>query len=233
MVEIMHKAIIKDDYDICICGTNHVDENNNIIGRGVYRNSISYGKDVMVSFFEAVDYDPVSACDKLYKTSVIKENGLLFDEQNQWGEDLPFNYLFFKHVGKLVSVENCLYNYLKKRDGSITDGVTYGKVNRWKSNYRPIIKKERNDPANYKLVLKRHVTEIMCCCRELLGSTNEELIDACYPDMVKEINTYYNEFKGLKDLSIPVRLSVFLIHFNSNLFKLLYIFYYRKKHKNN
>lgn len=225
MLEIMHNAITKDDFDICICDTKHVDGDYNVVSVGTYQNSQYYGSDVLESFLEGRSYDPFSACDKLYKTSVIKKYHLTFDETNKWGEDFPFNYLYFKKINKLISVEDCLYNYLKIRDGSITNGVSAGKINRWKNNYKSIAQKEKGNPKIYKIALRKYVLELMCCCRELLRSGNDKLIDACYPSMVEEIKENFHEFISLKELSKPVRLSILLIRMNSNLFKCFYKLY--------
>lgn len=225
MLEIMHNAIIKDDFDICICDTKHVDSDYNIVSVGNFQNSQYYGSDVLKSFLEGDSYDPFSACDKLYKTSVIKKYHLMFDETNKWGEDFPFNYLYFKKIDKLISVEDCLYNYLKIRDGSITNGISKGKINRWKNNYKPIAQNEKGNPKIYSIALRKYVLELMCCCRELLRSGNNQLIDECYPSIVEEIKENFHEFISLKELSRPVRLSILLIRIDAKLFKYFYKLY--------
>lgn len=225
MIDVMVNAIESDDFDICVCDTKHVDKYGNVLSEESYKDSVFYGDDVLRSFIQGDEYDPVSVCDKLYAVSIIKENTLWFDELNKWGEDFPFNYSYFKFVKKLISVSDCLYNYLIQRDGSITNGVSYGRANRWRTNYKPVVENEKNNYEIHQIALTKHARELMCCCRELLGSRNKKLISECYPSIAVEVKNYYKDFISLKSLSLPVQFSIRVINFNPNLFKCLYTTY--------
>lgn len=49
---------------------------------------------------------------RLFKVSIIKENGILFDENLHTFEDVAFNFVFLKHTEKILFLKKCLYNHL-------------------------------------------------------------------------------------------------------------------------
>lgn len=59
---------------------------------------------------------------KLYRSSLIKDNGILFEDIRRIGtyEDGLFNLYLFKYVNKAVFLNSFFYHYRKDRDGSIT-----------------------------------------------------------------------------------------------------------------
>ncbi len=229
MIDILLRSIKKEDFDVCVCNVNHVDKNYCLINYTKNQRRVLCDDEIMKAFLNTNVFDSSSACDKLYKVSVIKENNLWFDETNKWGEDFPFNYLYFKCITKMISIEERLYNYLRERDGSITDGITYGKAVRWK-NYKTILLSEKNNLAHYKIALVKYAQELMCCCRELLRSKNQRLVDECYPLIVSEIRDYYYCFMRLKELSRIVKYSILIIGIAPNIFKYMYIVYSRFAH---
>lgn len=228
MIDLMLDSIKKDDFELCICNMKYVDENSNVIGRESTKPIMLYGNDIIVAFLENKYFNSYSACNKLYKTSVINENAMCFDESIKWGEDWPFNYLYFKRISKLISIERSLYNYLKKRDGSITVKINSGQVNRWK-NYGIILQNEVANPETYNVALTQYARLLLCCCRELLRSNDKKLIGECYAPIVEEIKKYYSEFRSLKDLSMKVWMSIKMIYINPSAYKMIYLLYNKLK----
>lgn len=222
--EIMYNAVIKDDFDICVCNFKCLDDNNLISYRHCGDN-VFYGEQILKTFFEGDYYNQYSVCNKMYKSCIIKANNIMFEVMNKYGEDFQFNYKFFKHVEKLISVKDCLYIYLRGRKGAVTTNITRDMVNRWQTNYLYMLEHEKNNSKIYKTLLSKHAAEMMCCCRELLKSNNKDLILQCYPSIVNEVEKYYKEFMSLEDLSFAVRLSIKIINLNPSLFKTLYGIY--------
>lgn len=222
MIEKMYFAAAEKDYDICVCNMNYLDEHENKVDCSEYKNISFFDENVIRSFLKGDDYNPISACNKLYKSSLIFKYDICFDESNHWGEDFPFNYFYFKRAKSVISIQDKLYNYLIKREGSITYGITYGKVMRWQNNYRPILELEKENCENYKLALRRHLSLLLCCCRELLGFGDKKLVSECYPFIVDEVQKYYKEFLALDCIPKSLRLSVVAIHFVPRLFKVSY-----------
>lgn len=230
MAEEMYKKISKDDYDVCLCNSNSVDNDYNIIYTSQNKSVIFEGKDIIYNFLSAAVFDSFSVCDKMYKVSVLKNNNLRFDETIKWGEDYPFNYHCFKVINKLISVENAYYYYLISREGSITYNVTYGSVNRWK-NIKMVLEAEKDNSVNYEIVLKKYASELLCILRELLRDGNRELIKENYKTIIDEIKKYYAEFIKLNNLNRKVKFSIMLINVSPNAFKFLYKFLFCKKNR--
>ncbi len=57
---------------------------------------------------------------KLYRTSIIKNNGIYFDCNFSFGEDLLFNYAYLNYVTKIVSLSSCKYHYRKGNENSLS-----------------------------------------------------------------------------------------------------------------
>lgn len=226
MIETMHNSILKDDFDVCVCNTYNIDQNGNIFARGGnYKDSVHYGSGVLESFVKGVDFDSYSVCDKMYKVSVLKNIGLFFDEKNKWGEDFPFNYMFFSCAESCISLSTSLYNYRIGRNGSITTGISFGNVMRWQNNYKVILNEIKEGSVLYQIAMEKHLDLVLCCIRELLASNDKKLIEKCYPLMVNEIKIYGTEYFKIKGKSLIIRLSALLIQRAPSTFKCFYTVY--------
>ncbi|MCD7872605.1 MAG: glycosyltransferase [Clostridiales bacterium] len=225
MFEKMYNAVTADNCDMCVCNNSHMDENYNIIDKSDYKCCELKGKEaVMQGFFNEDKFDSRSACNKLYKCSVISNYNLRFDENIKWGEDYPFNYFFLKKANKIISIEDVLYNYLMKRNGSITFGITKGSISRWKLVRTPLLN-EKNNEKNYHICLKNYAVELFCTLRELLKSKNGELISQCFPEITNEIKSYYKQFMHHKNISGFAKISFSIINISPSLFKAMFSLY--------
>lgn len=61
---------------------------------------------------------PVSACNKVFRLSVIRESKIEFRENFSFGEDRLFNFDFLKHCGKIVMSSHNLYIYTVRDESS-------------------------------------------------------------------------------------------------------------------
>lgn len=82
-----------------------------------------------------------SACDKLIKLSVIKDNNVYF-EKGLLSEDIKWSLNLFLHINNLAVVNESIYVYRQQRKGSITNTVSrksiesiYSIINYW-TNYK-------------------------------------------------------------------------------------------------
>ena len=67
-------------------------------------------------------YSP-SACDKIIKLSVIKENEIYF-EKGLTSEDIKWSFKLFLNINKFNVVDREVYVYRKQRQGSITNTIS-------------------------------------------------------------------------------------------------------------
>ena len=56
---------------------------------------------------------------KLYKLSIIRENGLRFDTEEKIGEDLLFNIIYYNYAEKYLFTNLKLYNYRIREDSAM------------------------------------------------------------------------------------------------------------------
>ena len=61
-----------------------------------------------------------SACNKLYKRSIIQENEIRFSTGTEPGEDLLFNCDFFRRINAAKGLTYCGYHYVKRDSVSLT-----------------------------------------------------------------------------------------------------------------
>lgn len=61
---------------------------------------------------------------KLYKLSIIKENGIRFPETISRGEDQIFNFTYYRHVKNYCFVNRNLYNYYHRDISSLSNSYT-------------------------------------------------------------------------------------------------------------
>jgi glycosyltransferase involved in cell wall biosynthesis len=54
---------------------------------------------------------------KLYRSSLIKENHITFDTSLSWGEDFQFNIHLYRHVKKVSFLKDPVYNYRRTYAG--------------------------------------------------------------------------------------------------------------------
>ena len=75
----------------------------------------------------------VTACMKLYRSSIIKENNLLFIDTKEIGtEDALFNIYYFGYVRKAVYLNEYLYHYRRDNDSSLTTKYKPDLFSQWR-----------------------------------------------------------------------------------------------------
>lgn len=62
-----------------------------------------------------------SSCFKLYKRSVVQENGLRFDHKLRYGEDKMFVFNFLKYASSVRTVDAVVYDYILAADSLSSD----------------------------------------------------------------------------------------------------------------
>lgn len=157
MIETMYNEIKKENADICICGTNDVDENN---GR-ILNASNSPKSKLILNNIESMKYildEKVynGVCwGKLYRKELF--NNLQFNKQTRIAEDLELLYKIFFKSSKIVYIPDKLYNWLDR-----TTSVTKEQFNnKWMDEIRVceeiISFSENNCPEILEYAKKRYI----------------------------------------------------------------------------
>lgn len=122
MCEILYNNITKYDGDICFC--NHIKEFDNksekiaFNAKGHIIEKDSIKKEIILQLIEEEDINLKhsresfrSPWGKLFKSSIIKNNKIIFNKDLVIGEDFIFDIEYLKYAKKAVMAEEFLYHY--------------------------------------------------------------------------------------------------------------------------
>lgn len=91
-------------------------------------------------------------CCKLYRKSIIDNNGIRFPLDYSFGEDTVFFYQYLSYVRKIHLVNKANYHYMQHEEGSLTKTVhPFEKLNKYimdSVEYLDICSKVHNDRSN-------------------------------------------------------------------------------------
>lgn len=120
MVELLIENINLNNSDIVICGIKR--HRNSKVEMVNFKNSGEFNvKDFLSNNASTIADNLIgSPCNKLYSTRVIKTNGLKFDTNIEYAEDLLFNFKYFKKINNVTVLDQHLYNYMLASGNSLS-----------------------------------------------------------------------------------------------------------------
>lgn len=129
MIETMVHAAIRDNADVVVVGNyNNVVNNNGDVIKQTQNVPIPFigtSNDQFRSYFpqllEKFMFPPV--WNKLYRTSLIRENNILFDESMPVGQDMSFNLPTLSKIERISVLDAALYYYNSRSDS--TSSIKY------------------------------------------------------------------------------------------------------------
>lgn len=121
-VKKLSEPLIKKDYDVAICSFYNVFSQK--IKKGIIIDEI-FLKENIQDDFEKIFPLLFSVCNIAYKKNIITENALQFDENMRQGEDVFFNFTYFKFVKRVFLVKEYLYNYYHRENNSLNQKAYY------------------------------------------------------------------------------------------------------------
>ena len=195
IIEILYEAIRKENADMAICGyysynedsdvrheTNHINENVEIIDT----QKINFMKEQYIHH----KYEN-HVWDKLYKTSIIKENHLKFN--SQMIEDILFNMEIYPYLNKIVYIKQPLYNYCI-RNTSITGKYNVNLFDMYVQLFELLEKysKERNIDFSYQKFFEYNIYNLLVLC------ANNHFKNRKYKNFLNDIEKLYKNQKLMK-----------------------------------
>lgn len=122
-VELMYDKAKATNCDIVFCDYSEVDANGNTLvrNRTKYLNDFISGKEAALR--QLSDDITIGMRSAIYKTSVIKDNNLLFDSNRKYGEDMVLIVKALIHANKVISVNEVLAFYVIW-ENSVTQNVS-------------------------------------------------------------------------------------------------------------
>lgn len=118
---------MKKGVDLCSFAVRRVDEDENYLYEMRFNNCIGTGEltsesreSFVLNHFFSYELG-WEACFQIYRSDLIKNQNLYFDETLKFGEDKLFNFCYWQYVAKWTKIPDVLYNYTL-RLGSLSEG---------------------------------------------------------------------------------------------------------------
>lgn len=204
-VEVLYNKIKEYDADISMCTNDLVwdDGTTKINPRPGKSELVFTDKDIPNLLPQVIDmysdeylgynlYEVGVVWSRIYKTSFIRENNLLYDKNLWIFTDWMFNFSVIKHMKKLVYTEETLYHYYQS-DNSITRSK---KINKNEKEYirraTEYLARESKDCMSDKLAKAMYNFYNLCIFR-----IRHNYISG-YPEQVtkKEVSDVFKEISG-------------------------------------
>ncbi len=116
-----------------------------------------------------------SNCNKFYRNSMIREQGLCFDETLSFGEDRLFNFAYLAGCGKIITSSLVMLDYIQRSTESMSG---------------------RHIPHYFKTVRKLHDAKVQCFLTLSKGTEEEERIGFAAADLVQETKGTIDRFES-------------------------------------
>lgn len=118
--EKLYNSLRENKASLAVCTYYEISDKEKRRCRDAY--SKRYGR---FSYSMEICRNPISyyhgvLWNKIYRYSVIRKNGIRFDEELDFGEDFAFNLNYLEHVSKIVSIDEPLYNYVSSTADSLS-----------------------------------------------------------------------------------------------------------------
>lgn len=136
MYKIMYQNAINNNSDAVICDMKMVGNDNELYINGMKYSKFKYDRKEIeeMVFKELLSNSQFnSMANKIYKTSIIKENNIQLDKNIYYAEDWLFNMEFFKVSQNISYINECFYCYRRGHESSssLYKSDTFEKVGLW------------------------------------------------------------------------------------------------------
>ena len=142
------------DADVCVSGKSQYSEKSGKIRRGrcpKYTGDLSTVRRHLFSSIRVMR----GATGRLYRTALIRENGIRFREDLNYAEDMFFNFEFFYHIQKAVFTGTASYVYRTGNPDSLAHRESPFFLKQWKMQ-RSCTKKLRKEAKAGKKLEQEH-----------------------------------------------------------------------------
>ena len=111
-VELMTKKADLTKCDVVFCDYSEVDADGNVLvkNRTIYLSDFITGKEAGLK--QLADEITIGMRSGIYRTSIIKDNGIFFDTNRKYGEDMVFIVKTLLEANKVISVNKVLAFYV-------------------------------------------------------------------------------------------------------------------------
>lgn len=136
MYKMMYEVARDNNSDSIICDMKMVDKEKELYIKGITYSKYKYNRNEIEDkiFKELLSNSQFnSMANKIYRTSIIKENNIRLDKNIYYAEDWLFNMEFFKISKNIFYINECFYYYRRGHESSSSSYKqdTFEKVGIW------------------------------------------------------------------------------------------------------
>ncbi len=190
-IEYLYKTIQKENVQLSVCAIESLDTEGHIFDKWEVEESILHfdkvNKDIFLELIQKfLLFGPVN---KLYKTDIVVKNGILFDRSLSYGEDLLFNFEYFKYINSIAITDKVAYKYIHDNVESLSKKRYHNKTELAKRIH---------------FVLFDFFNRIQLTDKESLGVLYNRLFDYYYNEVFLIVNdtefTFVEKYKEIRTL---------------------------------
>lgn len=122
-IELMCKKAQTTECDVVFCDYSEVDAKENILVKNRTKHIENHISGKEAALMQLRDDITIGMRSAIYKTSIIKENNLLFDSNRKYGEDMIFIVKALLYASKVISINEVLAFYVIW-ENSVTQNVS-------------------------------------------------------------------------------------------------------------
>lgn len=168
-VEYLYNKIVENQSDIVVCSHCCDYTNNNY---SIYKDLLDETFQSRQEIAEAIyKMDNISVFNmvwnKLYRTSIIKNNHLCFIVDGMPGEDLLFNCDYFKYVNKASFISQRLYHYVREDEDTLVSKHKidlFSKVQIFSNARKSLYNYYNMINGKYSILYANTYVEYIFCC---------------------------------------------------------------------
>lgn len=204
----------KNDSDIAMCclaydyGTRI--ETKKFIYNEYYKNHEEV-KSILKRIYEC-DFDGIAGpTNKLYRTAMVNQNNVVFDESMIRGEDFWFNFGCLKVAESLSFIEDCLYYYYQN-ESSIMHDPKNDSYDHWVENRKRLLKE--NESFGFEIdnnkFYKDFIYKTIMFCRDKVKLNQNEIVKSVFGNEFFKATVKYNTYlpKHIKLISFFIKMNL-------------------------
>jgi len=190
-IQVLYELQKTNDADMVVCSVKVLDNELNQLDYFDAENGIldfsNHNNDLIFNLFDRfLIFGPVN---KLFKTSILKEHHIVYDNSISYGEDMLLNLEYLKHANKVVFTNKVYWPYIQDNTGSLSN-------------------KRRDDKIEIVKLLHTKIIDFLkyigCKQERIENLLHQRMFDYCYNESFAIARdkslTFFRKRKILKEL---------------------------------
>lgn len=215
MYSVLYENAKKNNADISMCSYSIIENGKEEIVR-LYLpdvcNSNEEIKDKILSKFYGTYVTGLnSLCIKIFRTALLKENGIVMNEALIRAEDMWYNFDVFKVANSFCCVNESLYNYYQN-ENSIMHNEKNDSYDHWVNNRKRLLieNKQLGIEIDYNLFYKDFLYKTIVFCRNKVKLNQNEIVKSVFGNEFFKATVKYNAYlpKHIKLISFFIKMNL-------------------------